>query len=200
MTHNTNKDYIGAKIGMWLFLFTEIILFGGLFVLYSVYLHRYPEEFHLAGQELNVYFGTANTLVLLTSSFSMALSITALQKDNKKLCMILLTITMILACVFLVNKYFEWGAKIHHGIYPDSPALLERPKGEIIFFGLYYIMTGLHGLHVLIGALIIFVVLVLVAKNKVTSSDFVAVENTGLYWHLVDMVWIYLFPLFYLVV
>ncbi len=200
MTHNTNKDYIGAKIGMWLFLFTEILLFGGLFVLYSVYLHRYPEEFHLAGSELNVYFGTANTLVLLTSSFSMALSITALQKGNKKLCMILLTVTMILACVFLVNKYFEWAAKIHHGIYPDSPTLLERPKGEIIFFGLYYTMTGLHGLHVLIGALIIFVVLILVAKNRVTSSDFVAVENTGLYWHLVDMIWIYLFPLFYLVV
>jgi len=200
MTHNINKDYIGAKIGMWLFLFTEILLFGGLFVLYSVYLHRYPDEFHIAGSELNVYFGTANTLVLLTSSFSMALSITALQKGNKKLCMILLTITMVLACVFLVDKYFEWGAKIHHGIYPDSPTLLERPKGEIIFFGLYYVMTGLHGLHVLIGALIIFVVLILVAKNRVTSSDFVAVENTGLYWHLVDMIWIYLFPLFYLVV
>lgn len=200
MTHNTSKDYIGAKIGMWLFLFTEILLFGGLFVLYSVYLNRYPDEFHLAGQELNVYFGTANTLALLTSSFSMALSITALQKGNKKLCLILLAVTIALSFVFLVDKYFEWGAKFHHGIYPDSPALLERPKGEIIFFGLYYVMTGLHGLHVFIGALIIFIVLILVARNRVTTSDFVALENTGLYWHLVDMIWIFLFPLFYLIV
>ena len=196
---NTHKDYIGSKLGMWLFLFTEILLFGGLFILYSVYLHRYPAEFHTAGSELNVFFGGGNTLALVTSSFTMALSISALQKGDKKLAMILLSITLAMAFVFLVNKYFEWGAKFHHGIYPDSPALLERPKGEIIFFGLYFVMTGLHGIHVIVGAVIIIIVLFMIKNDRVNSNDFVVLENTGLYWHLVDLIWIYLFPLFYLI-
>ena len=196
---NIHKDYIGSKLGMWLFLFTEILLFGGLFILYSVYLHKYPLEFHTAGQELNVYFGAGNTVVLLTSSLTMALSIIAIQRSDKKLSMILLSITLILAFAFLVNKYFEWGAKFHHGIYPDSSHLLERPHGEIIFFGLYFTMTGLHGLHVLIGAAIIIYNLIIIKRDKINSHDFVLLENTGLYWHLVDLIWIYLFPLFYLI-
>ena len=196
---NIHKDYIGSKLGMWLFLFTEILLFGGLFILYSVYLHKYPLEFHTAGQELNVYFGAGNTVVLLTSSLTMALSIIAIQRSDKKLSMILLSITLILAFAFLVNKYFEWGAKFHHGIYPDSPHLLERPHGEIIFFALYFTMTGLHGLHVLIGAVIIIYNLIMIKRDKINSHDFVLLENTGLYWHLVDLIWIYLFPLFYLI-
>lgn len=196
---NIHKDYIGSKLGMWLFLFTEILLFGGLFILYSVYLHKYPLEFHTAGQELNVYFGAGNTVVLLTSSLTMALSIIAIQRSDKKLSMILLSITLILAFAFLVNKYFEWGAKFHHGIYPDSSHLLERPHGEIIFFGLYFTMTGLHGLHVLIGAAIIIYNLIMIKRDKINSHDFVLLENTGLYWHLVDLIWIYLFPLFYLI-
>ena len=196
---NIHKDYIGSKLGMWLFLFTEILLFGGLFILYSVYLHKYPLEFHTAGQELNVYFGAGNTVVLLTSSLTMALSIIAIQRSDKKLSMILLSITLILAFAFLVNKYFEWGAKFHHGIYPDSSHLLERPHGEIIFFALYFTMTGLHGLHVLIGAAIIIYNLIMIKRDKINSHDFVLLENTGLYWHLVDLIWIYLFPLFYLI-
>lgn len=197
---NTHKDYIGAKLGMWLFLFTEVLLFGGLFILYSQYLHKYPSEFHLAGKELNLYFGTANTLALLTSSLTMALSITAIQKGNKKLATIFLWVTLLLAFVFLVNKYFEWGAKFHHGLYPDSPALLSRPKGEIVFFGLYFTMTGLHGLHVLIGSFIIIFNLIMLKKDMINKDNFVLLENTGLYWHLVDLIWIYLFPLFYLII
>lgn len=196
---NIHRDYIGSKLGMWLFLFTEILLFGGLFILYSVYLHRYPAEFHTAGSELNIFFGGGNTLALVTSSFTMALSISALQKGDKKLAMILLSITLAMAFVFLVNKYFEWGSKFHHGIYPDSPALLERPKGEIIFFGLYFVMTGLHGIHVIVGAVIIITVLFMMKNDRVNSNDFIIFENTGLYWHLVDLIWIYLFPLFYLI-
>lgn len=194
-----HKDYTGAKIGMWLFLFTEILLFGGLFILYSVYLHRYPTEFHLAGKELNLYFGTTNTVVLLTSSLTVALSITAVQKDNLKLAKGLLIVTILLSSVFIINKYFEWGAKFHHGIYPDSDKLLARPKGEIIFFGLYYIMTGLHGFHVFVGGVILTYCLILIYKNKINADDYVILENSGLYWHLVDLIWIYLFPLFYLI-
>lgn len=197
--HDQHKDYTGSKIGMWLFLFTEVLLFGGSFVLYSVYLHRYTTDFHLAGKELNIYFGSANTIVLLTSSLSMALSITAIQKDDIKKTKIFLIMTIVLASVFLINKYFEWGAKFHHGIYPDSDILLSKPKGQIIFFGLYYLMTGLHGFHVLVGIIIMVYCFIQINRHKINKKDFVLLENSGLYWHLVDLIWIYLFPLFYLI-
>ncbi|PJB77484.1 MAG: cytochrome C oxidase subunit III [Acidobacteria bacterium CG_4_9_14_3_um_filter_49_7] len=197
---NDHKDYQGAKLGMWLFLFTEVLLFGGLFVLYAVYLSRYPESFHKAGQDLNPVFGTINTAVLITSSLTMALSISALQKGNVKLSKILIMLTICLALCFLTIKYFEWGAHIHHGIYPNSPDLLKLPKGEIVFYGLYYVMTGLHGVHVLIGIVVLSFLWRFVHTGKVSQNDCVMLENAGLYWHLVDLVWIYLFPLFYLIV
>jgi len=195
----THKDYTGAKFGMWLFLFTEILLFGGLFLLYSVYLNRYPAEFHQGGLELSRVFGTANTLVLITSSFTVALAISALQQGRKGLSLWLLTATIVLAGVFMVNKYIEWSAKIGHGVYPGSPELADGPGGTNIFFGLYYVMTGAHGLHVLIGAAILAFCMLHIWQDKVTSEDFVMLENGGLYWHLVDLIWIFLFPLFYLI-
>jgi len=194
-----HKDYHGAKMGMWLFLFTEVLLFGGLFLLYAVYLSRYPGEFHRAGQDLDAVLGTTNTLVLITSSFTMALSISMLQKGKKKLAIILVGITILCAFGFLAIKYVEWSAKFHHGIYPNAPELLERPHGEIVFFGLYYVMTGLHGLHVLVGMVVLGFMVAFIRKDRVTPEDFVMLENAGLYWHLVDLVWIYLFPLFYLI-
>ncbi|BCR06057.1 cytochrome oxidase subunit III [Desulfuromonas versatilis] len=194
-----HKDYAGAKFGMWLFLFTELLLFGGLFILYGVYLHRYPEEFVKAGGELNVVFGAVNTLVLLTSSLAVAMSITALQKGNRRLTLVLLAVTIASALIFLVNKYFEWSAKIHHGLYPDSPHLKELAPGESVFFGLYYVTTGLHGLHVVIGGALLAWVFVQVRSGRVHAEDFVALENSGLYWHLVDLIWIFIFPLYYLI-
>lgn len=193
-----HKDYEGGKLGMWLFLFTEILLFGGLFILYSAYRARYPLEFHESGQHLNVVIGVANTIVLLTSSLTVAFSITALQKGNRSLSMKCLSATIFLGFVFLVNKYIEWSGEIGRGLYPDSPILTQRPKGEQIFFGLYYSMTGLHGLHVIAGMIVLSFMLVFIARNKVTSTDFNKLENGGLYWHLVDVIWIFLLPLFYL--
>jgi len=108
-------------------------------------------------------------------------------------------ITIFLGLVFLCNKYIEWSAHIRHGIYPDSPLLLQMSRGKIIFFSLYYVMTGLHGLHVLIGVCVISGTLLFTARGKIYRDDFVKLENTGLYWHFVDIVWIYLFPLFYLI-
>jgi cytochrome c oxidase subunit 3 len=194
----SHKDYEGAKLGMWLFLFTEILLFGGLFILYSAYRARYPLEFHEGGQHLNVVIGVANTLILLTSSLTVALSITALQKGERKVPILCLTTTIILGAVFLVNKYIEWSGEISRGIYPNSPILLQRPKGDQIFFGLYYSMTGLHALHVFAGIVLLSVMLVLMVREKISSSDFNKLENAGLYWHLVDVIWIFLLPLFYL--
>ena len=194
-----HRDEVGARMGMWLFLFTELILFGGMFILYSVYRYKYPADFHLAAKELNTIVGTFNTAILLTSSLTMALSITAIQRKQKALSIFFQFITIVLALGFMVNKYFEWTAKFHHGIYPGSETLLGKPSGEIVFFGLYYVMTGLHGLHVIIGIVLIAVMMRFTSKEIITSDSYVKLESAGLYWHLVDIIWIFLFPLFYLI-
>jgi len=198
MPHPVHKDREGAKLGMWLFLFTEILLFGGLFLLYSAYRAKYPLDFHTGGQHLNTFIGVANTVILLTSSLTVAIAITAIQKGNRKLTMLCLSATIGFAALFLVNKYVEWSEEIRRGIYPNGPALLKLPDGEKIFYGLYYSMTGLHGLHVLAGIVVLSVMLKFVHSNRITSSDFTKLENAGLYWHLVDVIWIFLLPLLYL--
>jgi cytochrome c oxidase subunit III len=197
-TH-VHRDDVGSRMGMWLFLFTELILFGGMFILYSVYRFQYADEFHLAAKELNTIMGAFNTAVLLTSSLTMVLAIVALQREQKVLSIIMQLITISLALFFLVNKYFEWTAKFHHGIYPGSEELLSKSSGEILFFGLYYVMTGLHGVHVIVGMVLIAVMTRMTRKDIITKDSYVRLENAGLYWHLVDIIWIFLFPLFYLI-
>jgi len=202
-THNSaiehRIDYTGAKMGMWIFLFTEMLLFGGLFLLYSVYRAKYVPDFHNAAEDLNILLGTSNTVILLTSSLTMALSISAIKKGAGRMSLVCQGITVLLAIFFLVNKYVEWSAHIHHGIYPDSSVLLAMSRGEIVFFGLYFVMTGIHGLHVLAGAGVIIGMIFFTLRKKITPDDFVKLENAGLYWHFVDIIWIYLFPLFYLI-
>lgn len=198
-TTHVHRDDVGSRMGMWLFLFTELILFGGMFLIYSVYRFQFPDAFHLAAKELNIVLGTFNTAVLLTSSMTMALSIVAIQRDQKTLSMVLQLITILLAIFFLVNKYFEWSAKFHHGIYPGSEELLSKDSGEILFFGLYYVMTGLHGVHVIVGIFLIGIMTRMTRKDIITKDNYVRLENAGLYWHLVDIIWIFLFPLFYLI-
>jgi cytochrome c oxidase subunit III len=196
--HAVHKDYQGAKFGMWLFLFTEILLFGGLFLLYSTYRAMYPIDFHNGGKHLDVVIGVANTIILLTSSLTVAVAITAIQKGNKKLTLVCLGVTIVFALMFLVNKYIEWSTEIRHGIYPNGPELLKMPDGAKIFYGLYYSMTGLHGLHVLAGIIALSITLDFVRRDKITRADFNKLENVGLYWHLVDVIWIFLLPLLYL--
>lgn len=196
---HVHRDDIGSRMGMWLFLFTELLLFGGMFLLYSVYRYEYPEAFHIAAKELNIIMGAFNTAVLLTSSLTMALSIVAIQRGQKNLSIVMQLITIFLAIFFLVNKYFEWSAKFHHGIYPGSEELLSKSSGEILFFGLYYVMTGLHGVHVIVGMVLIAVMTRMTRKEIITKDSYVRLENAGLYWHLVDIIWIFLFPLFYLI-
>jgi cytochrome c oxidase subunit 3 len=199
MAMETHQDYTGSKIGMWLFLLSEILLFGGLFILYSSYRYKNPLDFHLAAWELNRVLGTINTLILITSSLFMALSIFFIRKGERQLSSLFLFVTIFLGVLFLGIKYVEWTTKIGHGLYPNSPRLLGRSKGDVLFFGLYYSMTGLHGLHVLVGISILSVMLVLMIKGKINQNRFVPLENSGLYWHLVDIIWIFLFPLFYLI-
>ncbi|HAM51059.1 MAG TPA: cytochrome C oxidase subunit III [Nitrospiraceae bacterium] len=186
-------------MGMWIFLFTEVLFFGGLFLLYSVFRDKYTLDFHNSAAELDLFLGTANTVILLTSSMAMAFSIALIRRGKKASSILCQGITIFLGLVFLVNKYIEWSAHVHHGIYPHSPLLDNMSRGKIIFFSLYYVMTGLHGLHVLIGVCVISGTLLFTKKEIIHQNDFVKLENTGLYWHFVDIVWIYLFPLFYLI-
>ena len=192
-------DYTGAKMGMWIFLFTELLFFGGLFLLYAVYRSQYTPEFHLAAAELNRVLGSVNTLILITSSLTMALSIAAVKNAEKRLSIILQASTILLGVAFLFIKYFEWSAKISHGIYPGSPELLLQQQGNILFYSLYFVTTGLHALHVLVGIGVLVSMLILSLKDKINHKDVIKLENSGLYWHFVDIVWIYLFPLLYLI-
>ena len=200
--HQTSPhdDETGKKLGMWLFLYTEIILFGGLFVLYAVYLSLHTEDFIEGGKQLDRLFGLANTVILLISSFAVAASITAVQKSQKGVALGALGVSLACGLIFLVNKYFEWGHKFEIGIYPNSERLLDGPTGQNVFFGLYYVITGLHGIHIVIGMTVLAVAMAYVQAGKITPTRFALLENAGLYWHLVDLIWIFIFPLFYLVI
>lgn len=199
MTAHLHRDDFGAKLGMWLFLFTELLLFGGLFLLYAVYLKRYPHEFAAGGTQLNWVMGTANTVILLTSSLCAAMSVTALQRGERQRAVALIGGTIFCAAGFMIIKYFEWSAKIGHGIYPGSEHLKSGSPGESVFFSLYYISTGIHGLHVLIGAALLAWIGIKVRSGHVTKDNYILLENGALYWHLVDLIWIFIFPLYYLV-
>jgi cytochrome c oxidase subunit 3 len=194
-----NRDDVSSKMGMWLFLFTEVLLFGGLFLVYLIYRYMYHEDFLTGSKELNVLIGTINTIVLLISSMTVAMSITAIQKGNKKLALILLGVTVAAAVIFLVNKYFEWTAKFDHGLFPGMEHYNTLAHGERLFFFLYFFMTGLHALHVIVGGIFIGFVIKGIRNNNINSDRYMLHENAGLYWHLVDLIWIYLFPLFYLI-
>lgn len=202
MTTKRNEepiDYTGKKIGMWFFLFTELLFFGGVFLLYSIYRYKFPADFHSGAREENLVLGSVNTGVLLTSSLFMALAVRALRRGRSRLSIAFQGATISLGTVFLVIKGFEWGAKIAKGIYPNGPALLRMSNGGILFFGLYYTMTGLHALHVAIGLVLISFMIRDTRRRVIDEKNFARLENTGLYWHFVDIVWIYLFPLFYLI-
>ncbi len=186
-------------MGMWLFLFSELILFGGLFLMYSVYRFTHQADFSIASKEMNTFLGTLNTAILLTSSLTMALAIAAIKKGSTRLSIFYQFVTMLLGLSFLVNKYIEWSAEFAKGNFPGSAILQAKPKGQILYFGLYYSMVGLHGIHVIVGMTIIAFMTRLTIKGKINENDFVKLEAAGLYWHLVDIIWIFLFPLFYLI-
>lgn len=189
----------GAKLGMWLFLMTEVLLFGGLFTAYTVFRALHPAEFHRAHLELNRTLGTLNTIVLICSSFTMALAVGSIKRAKIKATQVFLGLTILQGSIFIVNKIIEYSQKFSHGIYPGSEHLLQLPAGERLFFSLYYTMTGLHGLHVLIGIIVLIFILRSAMNGKYSSRSYGPVEIAGLYWHFVDIVWIYLFPLFYLI-
>ncbi len=197
--HEEHIDSETGKLGMWIFLFTELWLFGGLFLVYAIFRAKYSADFHTGAAELNAFIGTINTVVLLVSSMTVAMALTAVQKGDRRLALFLIFLTLILAAVFMVNKYFEWEHKFEYNLFPGSEVLKNLPRGELLFFGLYYMMTGLHALHVIIGMILLTVNIVKIRSGAVNSERFLMLENSALYWHLVDLIWIFLFPLLYLI-
>jgi cytochrome c oxidase subunit 3 len=196
--HSMEQQLEASTLGMWVFLVTEVMFFGGLFMAYIVYRNMYPHAWVEASHELNWQLGGLNTLVLIGSSLTMALAVRAAMLGQKRGQIINLSLTILLGCVFLVVKYFEYAAKFEHHLVPGphfNPAL---EQGAQIFFSLYFMMTGIHAAHMVIGIVMMSIILGMAAKGTFDSEYFAPVEVAGLYWHFVDIVWIFLFPLLYL--
>jgi len=206
----SEQQFDAAKMGMWLFLVTEILLFSGMFVAYTVFRVWHPEVFAQSSELLDWRMGGLNTIILLASSFTVALAIHFAQKNNKKALILNLGLTFFFALCFLVVKYFEYASKFEHGVFPGAAfdphgvshgvdyALYNVPFARQ-FFSIYFVMTGIHGLHVLIGMGLFTWITIGAVKGKYSSEYYTPIENCGLYWHLVDIIWIFLFPLLYLI-
>jgi cytochrome c oxidase subunit 3 len=190
-----------ASLGMWIFMMTEVMFFGGLFLTYTVYRAKYPLAFAQASRELDVLKGGINTAVLIASSFTMALAVWASQVGKRKLLVLFIALTMILGGVFLGIKYFEYAHKFEAHLVPGPNFQFPGTEGARaqIFFSLYFGMTGMHAVHMIIGEGILLFLLIFAWRGKYTTKYHTPVENVGLYWHFVDIVWIFLFPLLYLV-
>jgi len=194
-----NDDKTGSKLGFWLFLFTELMLFGAMFLVFCFYFFRHGSDFVHASESLNLILGGTNTLILLVSTYFMGISLLHVKENKIEKAKKTIYITIFLSIVFLVIKYFEWMAEINHGIYPDSEVLNALSKGEILFFGLYFTMTGFHGLHIIVGIVVMIWVIKLLNQQKISSTKYVFIENLALYWDIVHLVWVFLFPLFYMI-
>lgn len=200
---SAHAEFEASKQGMWLFMVTEVLMFGGLFVAYAMLRSMFPDMFHAASHHLSWQLGATNTVILLLSSWTMVRAVTAAQRGNKESIIGWLVATLIFSCGFLVVKYFEYSAKIHHGLLPagfftaHDPAL-SHPKTPL-FFSLYFVMTGLHAFHVIVGMGLMIWLMKRAANDEFSPAFFTPVELVGFYWHFVDMVWIFLFPLMYLV-
>jgi cytochrome c oxidase subunit 3 len=198
------QQFDTSKIGMWLFLATEVLMFGGLFVGFGMMQARFPLEFVEAHHHLKRLMGATNTVILLFSSWTMVMAVhSAKHNDRKKLRMFLL-MTILCACAFLGVKYFEYSADFREGLFPAMwynhfGDAIPGSRGYATFFSFYFMMTGLHGIHIVIGIVLLTGLYIKSGKGAYNSSYYTPVDLIGLYWHIVDMIWIYLFPLYYLI-
>jgi cytochrome c oxidase subunit 3 len=206
-----DQQHEAANIGMWAFLGTEVMFFGGLFTGYTVYRSLYPQAFEEASAHLNVLIGAVNTVVLLTSSLTMALGVRAAQTARRKALVNCLALTALLGTLFLVLKAVEYYIDYRDDLVPRlafNPADWKNPSGPAdpnfashveLFLTFYYIMTGLHAIHLIVGITIMVILTVLAWRGRYTPDYYSPVEVGGLYWHFVDVVWIFLLPLLYLI-
>jgi len=197
------QQFAASNLGMWVFLITEIMFFGGMFLGYAIYRSLYPEAFAEASRLLDYRLGAINTAVLICSSLSMVLAVRAAQLGNRRQLIMFLVLTIVLGTAFLGNKVVEYSHKFHDHLVPGpdfgSTTAFTHPGPSQLFFGFYFAMTGLHALHMIIGIGILTVLTVRAKRGVYSAEYFSPVDVTGLYWHFVDVVWIFLFPLLYLI-
>lgn len=200
---DAEQQFEASSLGMWVFLITEIMFFGGLFLGYAIYRSLYPEAFAEASRLLDYRLGALNTAVLICSSLTMVLAVRAAQLGQRRSLIVFLSLTILLGSVFLGNKAVEYAHKFHEHLLP-GPSFgpeppLANPRHSQLFFSFYFAMTGLHALHMIIGIGILVVLIVMSRRGRFSPEYFSPVDITGLYWHFVDVVWIFLFPLLYLI-
>lgn len=200
---DAEEQYQSGKEGIWLFMVTEILMFGAILVGYLIFRTIYPEMFAEGAKSLDWRLGFVNTLVLIFSSFTMAISISFVQKNQTKNAAIALATTVLCGAIFMCIKYFEYTHKFHLGLFPgrmlDVNAIGAEHANLGMYFGFYFAMTGLHGIHVLIGMALITWLLFRTIRGDFHSQYWIPVEGVGIFWHIVDLIWIFLFPLLYLV-
>jgi cytochrome c oxidase subunit 3 len=190
-----------GKIGMWLFLVTEVLLFGGLFVGFTIMQSAHHAAFVAAHHHLDRTLGFINTVVLLSSSYTMVMAVWSAQNERRKKLIVYLILTIAFACAFLGIKYIEYSHKFHEGLLPGRyyHHAGDAVPGQFMFFSFYFMMTGLHGLHIVAGIAVIAWILRRAIRGEFTRQFYTPVDLVGLYWHLVDIIWIFLFPLLYLI-
>ena len=224
---DAEQQYVAAELGMWLFLSTEVLFFGALFLLYTAYRYWYHAEFVQGSHHLDIVLGSINTAVLLTSSLTMVLAVHAAQTNRQRLLVLYLILTVVLGAAFLGVKSYEYYHKYEEHLIPgahfqlpatgshmtqltataqEGPAENQAqipPRSDErqiqLFFSLYFAMTGLHALHMIIGIGLLLLLALAAARGSFSASYFTPIEMTGLYWHFVDIVWVFLFPLLYLI-
>jgi cytochrome c oxidase subunit 3 len=196
--YNMEQQLEASTLGMWVFLVTEVMFFGGLFMAYIVYRTAYPEAWIAGSNHLNVPLGGLNTVVLIVSSLTMVLAVRAAQVSSRRGQIVNLILTILLGSVFLVVKFFEYKDKFTHHLVPGPHFDPSLPKEQQLFFSLYFMMTGVHAAHMIIGIVLMLVILAMAWRGRFSADYYTPVEISGLYWHFVDIVWIFLFPLLYL--
>jgi len=195
------QQHESSTLGMWIFLATEIMFFGGLFAAYTVYRTAYPAAFEAASRHLDIVLGTLNTGVLLTSSLTMALAVRCAQVGKRHGTVAFLMVTMLLGVAFLSIKGLEYYQKYTDHFIPGASFSFPSPHSHEaeMFFYLYFAMTGLHAIHMIAGLGVMIVMVIQTARGKYTPAYYTPLEVAGLYWHFVDIIWIFLFPLLYLI-
>ena len=199
---NLEQQREAGNIGMWVFLVQEVMFFGGLFLAYAIYRAKFPEAFAAASNHLDWKLGATNTVVLIVSSLTMALAVYFAQTGKRRAQVGFLFVTMLLGLTFLVIKAFEYAEKFKGNLFPGASFEWKEAAGDPnqvqMFYWIYFAMTGLHALHMIIGIGILAYLIFFAWKGRYTPEYHAPVEISGLYWHFVDIVWIFLFPLLYL--
>ena len=197
-------DFYGGKLGFWLFMFTEVMMFGAMFLVLTYYNTLHHEEFIQASASLNRWLGGTNTVILLVSALTMGLGLLRMRAGDVKGAKLMIWATILLALVFLGIKGVEWTAEYHHGVFLGLPEMQPGNEnslslGKILFFGMYFTMTGIHGVHIIIGIGLMLWVLKRINSGKVNPEHYILHFNIALYWDIVHLIWVFVFPYFYMI-